>query len=87
MSHTFEHRNYMIFNVSELGSVDFNEVLETSQDTVRKSIDETKTFVKWEGEKIPSSVASLITKQGPHNHNGMLKILSSTEWTSPEQEI
>ena len=47
MSHTFDHRNFMIFNVSELGSVNFNEVLETSQDTVRKSVDETKTFVKF----------------------------------------
>ena len=87
MSHTFEHRNYMIFNVSELDSVNFSEVLETSKDTVRKSVDETKTFVKWEGETVPSSVASLTTKQGPHSHNGMLKILSTTEWTSPEQEI
>ena len=59
MSHTFDHRNFMIFNVSELGSVDFNEVLETSQDTVRKSVDETKTFVKWEGETIPTRVNSL----------------------------
>ena len=81
MSHTFNHRNFMIFNVSELGTIDFNEVLETSQDTVRKSVDETKTFVKWEGETTPTSVNSLTTKEGPYTYNEMLTILATPEWT------
>ena len=42
-------KEYMIFNVSELSDINFNEVLETSIDTVRKSVNGTKTFVKWEG--------------------------------------
>jgi len=81
MAHTFDHRNFMIFNVSELGTIDFNEVLETSQDTVRKSVDETKTFVKWEGEPTPISVDSLTTKEGPYTYNEMLTILATPEWT------
>ena len=81
MSHKFDHRNFMIFNVSELGSVNFNEVLETSQDTIRKSVDETKTFVKWEGEPTPTSVDSLTTKEGPYTYNEMLTILATPEWT------
>jgi len=85
MSHTFDHRNFMIFNVSELGSVNFNEVLETSQDTVRKSVDETKTFVKWEGETIPTSIYSLTTKDGPYLYQDMLTILSGPEWTPEEK--
>ena len=84
MSHTFDHRNFMIFNVSELGSVNFNEVLETSQDTVRKSVDETKTVVKWEGETIPTSIDSLTTKEGPYLYQDMLTILSGSEWTPEE---
>ena len=83
MSHTFDHRNFMIFNVSELGSVNFNEVLETSQDTVRKSVDETKTFVKWDGD-IPSSVSSLTTKEGPYNNEEILTILATPEWAQEE---
>jgi hypothetical protein len=86
MSHTFDHRNFMIFNVSELGSVNFNEVLETSQDTVRKSVDETKTFVKWEGETTPTSVDSLTTKEGPYHYGEILTILSGSEWT-PKVDI
>ena len=76
-------RLYMIFNVSELSQIDFNQVLETSTTTVRKSVDETKTFVKWDGY-IPSSVNSLTTKEGPYTHDEMLTILSTNFWT-PQQ--
>ena len=86
MSHTFDHRNFMIFNVSELASVDFNEVLETSAETVRKSVDETKTFVKWEGEITPTSVDSLTTKEGPYSYSEIITILSTIEW-SPKESL
>ena len=73
----------MIFNVSELPQIDFTQVLETSIDTVRKSIDQTKTFVKWDGVEIPSSVDSLTTKEGPYTYEEMLTILATPEWTDP----
>lgn len=81
----YETRQFMIFNVSELGTIDFAQVLETSQDTIRRSIDETKTFVKWEGDTIPSSVNSLTTKEGPYTYTEIKTILSGTEWTSTEE--
>jgi hypothetical protein len=80
----FENRSYVIFNVSELGSIDFGEVLETSADTVRKSIDQTLTFVKYDGD-MPSSISSLTTKQGPYTHSEILSILSGDDWTSNEE--
>jgi len=46
----------MIFNTSELDKIDFTQVLETSADTVRKSVDNTKTFVKWDGETTPETI-------------------------------
>ena len=46
----YENRKYLIFPVTELFKVDFNQVGETSSETVRKSVDETYTFVKWEGQ-------------------------------------
>ena len=82
----YENRQFMIFNVSELDNIDFNQVLETSKDTVRKSIDGTKTFVKWEGN-IPSSVQSLTTKEGPYTYEEIIIILQSPEWTSNEPII
>jgi hypothetical protein len=79
----YENREFMIFNVSELDTINFNEVLETSADTVRKSVDGTKTFVKWDGATIPPSVDSLTTKEGPYTYTEILSILSTSEWTDP----
>ena len=81
----YEDRNYMILNVNELDQIHFEHVLETSADTVRKSVDGTKTFVKWEGE-IPECVANLTTKEGPYSHAEILAILSGEEWTAPMNE-
>ena len=77
----------MIFNVSELDQIDFTQVLETSIDTVRKSVDQTKTFVKWDGETIPSSVEGLTTKEGPYTYDEILAILATPEWTDPNPMI
>jgi hypothetical protein len=83
----YENRQFMIFNTSELASVDFSQVLETSIDTVRKSVDETKTFVKWDGETIPSSIDALTTKEGPYTYSEIQTILGGEEWTSPMEML
>jgi hypothetical protein len=79
----YTNREFMIFNVSELPLIDFTQVHETSQDTVRRSVDGTLTFVKWDGA-MPSSVEALTTKQGPYTYDEILVILSGPEWTSNE---
>jgi hypothetical protein len=79
----YENREFIIFNVSELPNIDFTQVCETSTDTVRKSLDGTKTFVKWDGPTIPSSVDSLTTKEGPYTYSEILDILATPEWTDP----
>ena len=83
----YENRKFMIFGVSELPNIDFTQVCETSIDTVRKSVDETKTFVKWDSEEIPSSVETLTTKDGPYTYEEILIILSTPEWTNPNPMI
>ena len=81
MVEEYDNREFMIFNVSELGTIDFTQVLETSADTVRKSVNQTKTFVKWDGPIIPQCVQDLTTKEGPFTYNEMLTILSPPEWS------
>ena len=81
----YNDRNYMIFNVSELDSIDFSQVLETSAQTVRKSVDQTLTFVKWSGD-MPDCVNNLTTKQGPYTHSEILEILAGETWTQPIEE-
>jgi hypothetical protein len=83
MVEEYDNREFMIFNISELGTIDFTQVLETSADTVRKSVNQTKTFVKWDGQVIPQCVQDLTTKEGPYTYNEMLTILSTPEWTDP----
>jgi hypothetical protein len=78
----YDNRKFMIFNVSELNQIAFTQVLETSEDTVRKSVNQTKTFVKWDGT-IPECVNNLTTKEGPYTYNEMLQILDTSEWTDP----
>ena len=83
----YNNRHFMIFNVTELPNIDFTQVNETSIDTVRKSVDRTKTFVKWDGNNIPSSVEALTTKEGPYTYEEILIILSTEEWTNPNPII
>lgn len=78
----YEDRHYVIFDASELQLIDFNEVMETSIETVRLSTDGLKTFVKYEGD-MPPSVQSLTTKTGPYTHDEILEILGTEEWTGP----
>lgn len=82
MHSPFDNRHFMIFDVSELENVDFNQVLETSSETVRLNLSGSQTFVKWEGETVPSSVDALTTKEGPYTYTQILNILTGSAWTS-----
>ncbi len=83
----YNNRNFMIFSVTELSNINFTQICETSINTVRKSVDGTKTFVKWDGEEIPSSVDALATKEGPYTYDEIIVILSTEEWTDPSPLI
>jgi len=63
-----EERQYMIFNLSEINLINFAEVLQTSAETVVKSVDGTKTFVKWENIQQP---ATPIIHEYELDENGM----------------
>ena len=83
----YENRKFMIFAVTELPQIDFTQVLETSENTVRLSLDGAKTFVKWDSETIPLSVDALTTKEGPYTYEEILAILAGPEWTNPNPMI
>ena len=82
--HTYEHRQFVIFDVAEIASIDFTQVLETSAETVRTSVDGTKTFVKWDNETVPPCVETLTTKSTYYTYDEILSILATSEWSSPE---
>lgn len=76
----YENRNYLIIPVTEISKVDFNQVCETSAETVRKSIDETKTFIKWDDQE-PSFINDLESTEGPYTYEEIMVILSTEEWS------
>tara|TARA_R100000808_G_C2142741_1_gene150485 strand:- start:134 stop:355 length:222 start_codon:yes stop_codon:yes gene_type:complete len=70
---------YVIYEISEIDKVDFSKVSETSKDTLRLSIDETKTVLKFEGDT-PDFLVGL----QQYNHSEILVIMASNEWTKQE---
>lgn len=72
-------RKYIIFDVSELNKIDFNEVMEDSALTLRYSLDGTKTFIKWE-ETEPSFLSNLLTKSRTYTLEEISEILLTSEW-------
>ena len=76
----YENRKYVIINASEVRTIDFSEVHETSADTLRYKLDDSQTFVKFEG-----STPSFLSGKTQYNHSQIRTILDGTDWT-PEEE-
>ena len=82
----FENRHYVVFDLSEIDTIDFSEVMETSADTLRKNLVDTQSFVKYEGDQ-PPSVVALTTKSQEYTHEEILTLLAGPEWTDPNAGI
>jgi hypothetical protein len=52
---TFPNRRWLVIPTSATGSIDFNQVLESSPSSLRLSVDGTKTFVKYEINEVLES--------------------------------
>ena len=74
-------RQYVILNLDEIDSVDFDQVMETEASKVRKSVDKSKFFIKFEGD-----VPSFLEGKTIYSHSEILAILATDEWTSPDPE-
>jgi len=77
----YTNRKYVIIDASEVSNIDFTQVNETSAETLRYSLDETQTFVKFDGD-----TPSFLEGKTQYNHNQMVSILNSVDWTE-ETEI
>tara|TARA_R100001086_G_C11665554_1_gene211466 strand:- start:102 stop:323 length:222 start_codon:yes stop_codon:yes gene_type:complete len=70
--------NYTILNTDELSSVNFSEVLESSEDTLRYNNAKTEFLIKFEGE-----TPSFLEGKTLYDYDGIMEILNSPEWTQP----
>ena len=74
----YENRKYVIINASEVGTVDFSQVNETSADTLRYSLDDSQTFVKFDGD-----TPSFLNGKTSYTHSEIRTILAGEDWTDP----
>ena len=75
----YENRKYVIINASEVGSVDFSQVNETSASTLRYSLDDSQTFVKFDGD-----TPSFLSGKTQYTHSQIRTILDGEDWTNDE---
>ena len=73
------NRKYIILDSSEVGNVDFDEVIQVSADTLRYSVDGSKFLLKYEGD-----TPSFLEGKTEYTHSEILAILATDEWTSPD---
>ena len=74
-------RQYVIINAADVSSINFDDVLETSGDTLRYNVAGDQTFVKYEGAK-PRCLYGKDTL----SHSAMLTVLATEAWTAPMEE-
>ena len=70
-------RTYVILNTSQLSSVDFDQVLQESADTLRYSIDSSKFLLKFEGD-----TPSFLIGEPQYTQEEILPILAGDEWSA-----
>ena len=74
-----ENRKYVIIDASEVGTVDFSQVIDTSAGTLRYSLDDSQTFVKFDGD-----TPSFLNGKTSYTHSEIRTILAGEDWTNDE---
>ncbi len=70
-------KKYVIIDASDVSSINFDQVMETSASTLRYSVDGSQTFIKYEGTR-PSF---LDEDDIDLTHAEILDVLSHADWT------
>ena len=69
-------RTYVITDIAEASSFDFNKLVDSSIENSRKSLDESKILVRFEGD-----TPSFLIAEPQYTQEEILSILSSVEWS------
>ena len=72
----FENRKWIIINVSDITDEMISNAIQTSSETLKKTLDGTKAILKWDGDT-PSCFDGLTT----YNHSEILTELAKSDWT------
>ncbi len=74
------NRTYTILNIADLVNVDFSQVGETNENTIRKSIDKTQFVIKYNTTPTFISDGSVIPIQ-VLNHTEVLDLMNTSKWS------
>jgi hypothetical protein len=78
----YTNRTYAFTNTSDIGSVDFTQVMETSSETVRKSVDGSQFILKWYTDHTPTFITDeSVSLTWSGSHADCLIELSSEFWS------
>ena len=70
-------------NTSTIDNIDFSLIMESSINTVRKSIDESQFLIKWYSSETPSFITdNSVTLTWSGSHADCLTQLTSSFWTN-----
>ena len=73
---------YAIISIADLSNIDFSQVGETDENTIRKSLDETQFVLKWNTE--PTFITDgTVTPLQTLTHEEALVLMASAEWSEP----
>ena len=75
----YENRKWVIVNVSDITDEMINNAIQSSMDTLRKTLDGSKAILKFDGDT-PSCFDGLTT----YNHSEILTELAKSAWTEEE---
>ena len=78
----YSDRTYAFANWSDIGYVDFSQVMETSATTVRKSLDNQLFILKWYTADTPTFITDgSVTLSWSGSHAQCLQHLLGPNWT------
>jgi len=73
---------YAIINIADLPNIDFSQVGETNENTIRKSVDESQFVIKY--NSVPSFITDgTITPVETLSHSEALELMATEAWTEP----
>ena len=73
----FENRKWIIINVSDITEEMILNAIQSTMNTLRKTLDGTKAILKWDGDT-PSCFDGITT----YTHSEILTELAKSDWTS-----
>jgi hypothetical protein len=81
-----EERSYMTVGINEINLIDFSQVLQNNEETIRENNNKTRFLISWNNGEEPSFIPSLQTKSQVYSYDEILIIMDSDDWKSPITE-